>query len=107
MVDTVPELVGAHEIRASLGNVSRQRTYQITSRADFPEPVADLAQGKVWLARDVDAWIVTHRRPRTLAAAQRDPISLDGDRPTCPAPSRPTSQQSRPIGNSTHDDTNR
>lgn len=63
MVDTVLELVGAHEIRINLGNVSRQRVYQITGRADFPKPVADLAQGKVWLARDVDAWIKTNRRP--------------------------------------------
>jgi hypothetical protein len=42
--------------------VSRQRAYQITSRADFPEPVADLAQGKVWAADDVEAWMKAHRR---------------------------------------------
>ncbi|GIE84134.1 hypothetical protein Are01nite_06140 [Actinoplanes regularis] len=34
-------LMGAHEIRIRLGGVSRQRAYQITSRADFPKPVAD------------------------------------------------------------------
>lgn len=55
-------LMGAHEIRVRLGGISRQRVYQITSRADFPEPVADLAQGKVWAAEDVEAWIRTHRR---------------------------------------------
>lgn len=49
-----PRLMGAHEIRARLGNISRQRVYQLTSRADFPAPVADLAQGKVWLADEVD-----------------------------------------------------
>ena len=54
-------LVGAHEIRVRLGGVSRQRTYQITSRADFPRPVADLAQGKVWRTDDVDRWIREHR----------------------------------------------
>ena len=54
-------LVGAHEIRVRLGGISRQRTYQITSRADFPKPVADLGQGKVWLAEDVDTWISAHR----------------------------------------------
>jgi prophage regulatory protein len=54
-------VVGAHEIRVRLRGVSRQRVYQITSRADFPKPVADLAQGKVWLADDVEAWIESHR----------------------------------------------
>ena len=58
-------IVGAHEIRVRLGRVSRQRVYQITSRADFPKPVADLAQGKVWLADDVEAWIATHRPEST------------------------------------------
>jgi prophage regulatory protein len=54
-------LVGAHEIRIRLGGVSRQRAYQITSRADFPRPVANLAQGKIWKADDVDHWIREHR----------------------------------------------
>lgn len=55
-------LMGAHEIRLRLGGVSRQRAYQITSRADFPAPVADLAQGKVWAADDVEAWMKAHRK---------------------------------------------
>ena len=55
-------LMGAHEIRIRLGGVSRQRAYQITSRSDFPKPLADLAQGKVWLADDVEAWMKVHRR---------------------------------------------
>ncbi|BEL06496.1 hypothetical protein Q0Z83_046870 [Actinoplanes sichuanensis] len=50
------DLVGAHEIRVMFGSISRQRVYQITKRADFPEPVADLAQGKVWLASEATAW---------------------------------------------------
>lgn len=54
-------LVGAHEIRIRLGGVSRQRAYQITSRADFPKPIADLVQGKVWLAEDVESWMAVHR----------------------------------------------
>lgn len=54
-------IVGAHEIRVRLGSVSRQRVYQITSRPDFPKPVADLAQGKVWLEEDVEAWADMHR----------------------------------------------
>jgi len=55
-------LMGAHEIRVRLGGVSRQRAYQITSRADFPKPVAALKQGKVWATDDVEAWMKVHRR---------------------------------------------
>ncbi|AEV86767.1 regulator [Actinoplanes sp. SE50] len=62
MAAKVIRLMGAHEIRIRLGGVSRQRAYQITSRADFPKEVADLAQGKVWLTEDVEAWMKAHRR---------------------------------------------
>ncbi|SCE88034.1 hypothetical protein GA0070558_111139 [Micromonospora haikouensis] len=55
------ELVGAHEIRIMLGGISKQRVYVITSHRNFPEPVADLMQGKVWLKADVQAWIKQHR----------------------------------------------
>jgi predicted DNA-binding transcriptional regulator AlpA len=54
--------MGAHEVRVRLGGISRQRVYQLTGRGDFPKPVADLAQGKIWLADDIEAWI-TNRRP--------------------------------------------
>ena len=47
-------LVGTQEIQVRLGGVSRQRVYQLTRRADFPQPIAELAQGSVWLAEDVD-----------------------------------------------------
>lgn len=62
MTPKVASLVGAHEIRIRLGGVSRQRAYQITSRQDFPKPVADLAQGKVWARDDVEAWMKVHRQ---------------------------------------------
>ncbi|GAB1691361.1 helix-turn-helix transcriptional regulator [Krasilnikovia sp. M28-CT-15] len=58
-------LMGAHEIRVRLGGISRQRAYQLTSRRDFPAPVAELAMGNVWLAEDVEAWIKERRRPVT------------------------------------------
>ena len=32
-----------------------------TANADFSDPVADLVQGRVWLAEDVEEWIRTHR----------------------------------------------
>jgi len=58
------EVVGAHEIRDLVKGLSRQRVYQLTRRSDFPRPVAELAQGKVWLADEVQEWIVDHRKPR-------------------------------------------
>lgn len=36
--------------------VSRQRVYQLTARPDFPHPVAELAQGRVWDGAAVRAW---------------------------------------------------
>lgn len=59
-------LVGAHEIRVMLGDISRQRVYQLTSWRDFPTPVAQLAMGNVWIAADVEEWIAK-RPPRTAA----------------------------------------
>jgi prophage regulatory protein len=55
------ELLGTHELRVRLGGISRQRVDQITKRASFPQPLADLAQGRVWLAADVAAWMEAHR----------------------------------------------
>ncbi|GAA2568032.1 hypothetical protein GCM10010435_47250 [Winogradskya consettensis] len=55
------EFLGSHEIRVRLGAVSRQRMYQLTQRSDFPAAVADLAQGKIWRATDIEAWIETYR----------------------------------------------
>jgi prophage regulatory protein len=57
----VVRLMGAHEIRVRLGGISRQRVYQLTSRADFPPEAAVLRQGKVWLGDEVEAWIVDRR----------------------------------------------
>jgi prophage regulatory protein len=50
-------LLGISELRARLGGVSRQRADQVTRRADFPKPCADLAQGRVWRGRDVERWL--------------------------------------------------
>ena len=49
------DLMGPAEI-AKLFNVSRQRVTQLVAKPDFPEPVADLVMGKVWLGKDVRAW---------------------------------------------------
>ncbi|GGK95770.1 helix-turn-helix transcriptional regulator [Mangrovihabitans endophyticus] len=57
MRKTSIRLVGAHEIRLILGDISRQRVYQLTKRTDFPTPAAALKQGKVWLTDEVEEWI--------------------------------------------------
>lgn len=56
----VPRLMGPMEIQLRLGT-SRQWTYVLTNRRDFPEPIAELGMGKVWLAEDVEQWITEHR----------------------------------------------
>lgn len=53
--------MGSAEIRHLLGDVSRQRVYQITRRKDFPDPVVELEMGNVWLSEDVEEWFRTHR----------------------------------------------
>ena len=70
MRDGPIRLVGAHEIRDSLG-VSRQRVYQLVKRSDFPQPIAELAQGKVWLLADLEAWIGGHRAGKGADRADR------------------------------------
>ncbi|MFC7530130.1 DNA-binding protein [Actinoplanes sp. GCM10030250] len=54
-------LMGSHEIRVRLGGISRQRVYQITQGRSFPEPIAKLEMGNVWLTEDVEEWIKEHR----------------------------------------------
>ena len=50
------DLMGVTEIREMLG-VSRQRVHQIIrDHPEFPEPVAELASGKVWLRAAIVKW---------------------------------------------------
>lgn len=50
------QLVGVAEIAQMLG-ISRQRVHAISGHSDtFPQPVADLSAGKIWLRSDVEAW---------------------------------------------------
>ncbi len=48
-------LVGTAEI-ADLLAVSRQRVHQLTSRKDFPAPVAVLASATIWEREAVEEW---------------------------------------------------
>ncbi|HET7234974.1 MAG TPA: hypothetical protein VFK59_00915 [Actinomycetota bacterium] len=64
--------LGVTEIAELLG-VSRQRVMQLRQRADFPEPVAELAAGPVWrmfnLQRFIEEWPRKPGRPRKLESA--------------------------------------
>ncbi|MFI6230107.1 helix-turn-helix transcriptional regulator [Micromonospora echinospora] len=53
-------VMGTAEIAEYLG-VSRQWVYAITSHRSFPAPIAELQQGNVWLAEDVERWVREHR----------------------------------------------
>jgi predicted DNA-binding transcriptional regulator AlpA len=53
-------VMGVSEIARRLGNTP-QWTSQLVNRREFPEPLARLAMGQVWLADDVEAWIAEHR----------------------------------------------
>jgi prophage regulatory protein len=53
-------LMGVKEIQLRL-RLSRQRVQQLAERPDFPAPYEELAMGRIWLARDVEAWISAHR----------------------------------------------
>jgi len=54
-------LLGAAEIGELLG-VSRQRVQQLITEADFPEPVASLAMGKIWTGYPIRLWAESHGR---------------------------------------------
>ena len=68
----VPRLMGAAEIQERLG-FSRQWTYVILGRRGFPEPVLELAMGKLWLAEDVEAWIRANREGLAQEPESDDP----------------------------------
>ncbi len=51
-------LMGAAEIRSRLGLT--RGSFDVLSVAEyFPEPVAALNSGRVWLTEDIEAWITT------------------------------------------------
>lgn len=56
----LPRLMGQQEIRDRLG-YSRQHTGHLIGQKGFPDPVYELAMGRIWLASDVEAWIREHR----------------------------------------------
>jgi hypothetical protein len=67
MLTVRAELAGPAELAQVFG-VSRTRVQQITAKADFPAPVAELVMGNVWDMADVRRWAkATGRDLRELA----------------------------------------
>ncbi|HMJ75484.1 MAG TPA: hypothetical protein VK507_05900 [Iamia sp.] len=56
------DLMGTTEIAKLLG-VSRQRADQLSRTDGFPDPVAEIAAGRIWLRADVEAWARESGRP--------------------------------------------
>lgn len=52
---TTLDLVGLAEIGAMLG-VSRQRVDQLARSKGFPDPVATISAGRIWLREEVERW---------------------------------------------------
>lgn len=50
------KLGGISEVAEVLG-VSRQRIAQLRVRADFPDPVAEIAMGEIWDLGEVESWL--------------------------------------------------
>lgn len=49
------DLVGIYEITEMLG-CSEQWVHQLTRRAGFPQPVAELHMGRVWRRSAIEKW---------------------------------------------------
>ena len=76
-----PILVGVSEIAGLLGT-TRNRAWQVTRKADFPRPLADLAGGPVWalpmVARFLEEW------PRRRGPAPGSKRSVAAEAGSCP-----------------------
>lgn len=72
-------LVGSAEIGHFL-NVSRQRVTQLQREPGFPEPLADLAMGKVYDFNDIEQWAIETGRRETFRYYLEAAIADDADR---------------------------
>jgi len=67
-------LAGLAEVAEMVG-VSRRTAARYVNRSDFPEPVARLRAGPIWLAEDVDTWVRNVAQP-----ARGRPLKAPRDR---------------------------
>jgi hypothetical protein len=67
-IEVVPELVGVSEAAEIMG-WDKRRVITYIDRGHFPEPIASLAGGRVWLREDVEAYAADwHARHPKVAA---------------------------------------
>jgi hypothetical protein len=70
-VEVTPELAGVAEA-AAIMRWDKRRVITYLNRRSFPEPVAALASGRVWLRRDVEAFArAWHARRAAHATVQK------------------------------------
>ena len=69
-VEVVPDLVGVAEAAEIMG-WDKRRVITYIDRGHFPEPIASLAGGRIWLREDVEAYAEDWRarHPTAKAAA--------------------------------------
>jgi hypothetical protein len=69
-IEEVPALAGVAEAAAIMG-WDKRRVITYLNRRSFPEPVAALASGRVWLRRDVEVFAAGwHARQASRARAR-------------------------------------
>lgn len=78
-----PRLVGIREI-AQLLSVSRQRADQLVRTKGFPDPVADLASGRIWARADVVRWAGANGRSVPWATVELELEQLPKGPPGSP-----------------------
>ncbi len=71
-VEVVPDLVGVAEAAEIMG-WDKRRVITYIDRGHFPDPIAALAGGRIWLREDVEAyaeeWRVRHPSAKGVASA--------------------------------------
>jgi hypothetical protein len=67
-IDVVPDLVGVSEAADIMG-WDKRRVITYIDRGHFPEPIAALAGGRIWLREDVEAYAADwqSRHPKVAA----------------------------------------
>jgi hypothetical protein len=63
-----PALYGTSEVTDVLG-ITRQRLHQLRHGGQFPEPIAEIAAGPVWLRPAIDGFVATWNRTPGRPAA--------------------------------------
>ncbi len=69
MTDVKPVVLGRYELEQVLG-LSRTRVVQLIAEPGFPEPLTELAMGKVWDLADIQQWAEQHGRTLHPLAAK-------------------------------------